>query len=161
MQFEREWPRRSFGRKEGVVKSGSCMCGAVTFRVSCALKPPDACHCTQCRKFSGHYSVGTDVPRSAVDISGAENITWYYSSPKVRRGFCAHCGCSMFFDPPAQDWIGISMGAFDGPPIRTPLCTFSSRRKGTTMTLLMVCSSAHEYPSNSRLARDRLSQRAG
>jgi hypothetical protein len=21
----------------------------------------------------------------------------------------------MFFDPPAKDWIGISMGAFDGP----------------------------------------------
>jgi hypothetical protein len=101
-------------RQEEVVKSGSCMCGAVTFRVSCALKPPDACHCTQCRKFSGHYAVGTDVARSAFDISGAENITWYYTSLKVRRGFCARCGCSMFFDPPAQNWIGISMGAFDG-----------------------------------------------
>lgn len=50
-----------------------------------------------------------------MEISGAENISWYYSSMKVRRGFCSVCGCSMFFDPPAKDWIGISMGAFDGP----------------------------------------------
>lgn len=48
-----------------------------------------------------------------MEISGAANITWYFSSPKVRRGFCSVCGCSMFFDPPAKDWIGISMGAFD------------------------------------------------
>ena len=95
------------------MKKGSCLCGAVRFTVSCELKPPDACHCVQCRKFSGHYSVGTDVPRSAVEIFGTENITWYHSSAKVRRGFCARCGCSMFFDPPTKDWIGISMGAFD------------------------------------------------
>ena len=90
------------------------MCGAVRFTVSCDLKPADACHCVQCRKFSGHYYVGTDVPRSAVEISGAEGISWYYSSQGVRRGFCTRCGCSMFFDRPAQNWIGLSMGAFDG-----------------------------------------------
>jgi hypothetical protein len=96
------------------VKTGSCLCGAVKFTVSCELKAPDACHCVQCRKFSGHYYVGTDVPKSAVEISGVESITWYQSSAKVRREFCAVCGCSMFFDPPAMDWIGISMGAFEG-----------------------------------------------
>jgi len=91
------------------------MCGAVKFTVSDDLKPPDACHCVQCRKFSGHYWVGSDVPRSAVKISGLEHVTWYDSSAKVRRGFCAVCGCSMFFDPPAKDWVGISLGAFDSP----------------------------------------------
>lgn len=97
------------------VKHGSCLCGAVTFTVACELKAPDACHCVQCRKFSGHYSVGTDVPRNAVEIKGAGHITWYCSSEKVRRGFCSVCGASMFFDPPGKDWIGISMGAFDSP----------------------------------------------
>lgn len=97
------------------MKTGSCLCGAVRFTVVGKLKDPDACHCVQCRKFSGHFGVGTDVPRSQVEISGAEHIRWYHSSPKVRRGFCGTCGCSLFFDPPAKDWIGISMGAFDGP----------------------------------------------
>ena len=50
-----------------------------------------------------------------MEISGAENVTWYYSSENVRRGFCSVCGCSMFFDPPAKPWIGIHMGAFDVP----------------------------------------------
>ncbi|MFO0633649.1 MAG: GFA family protein [Nannocystaceae bacterium] len=95
--------------------SGSCLCGAVTFEVSQPLRPPDACHCTQCRKHSGHYFVSTDMPRSAVTIRGAEHVTWYRSSAKVRRGFCSHCGASLFFDPVGgQDWIALAMGAFDG-----------------------------------------------
>lgn len=96
-------------------KSGSCLCGAVRFTVTGELKPADACHCVQCRKFSGHYFVSADVPRTAVRIVGAENVSWYQSSARARRGFCRTCGCSMFFDPPARDWIGIAMGAFDGP----------------------------------------------
>ena len=81
--------------------TGSCLCGAVSFTVDAALKPPDACHCTICRKSSGHYTVGTDVPRSAVTIRG--------------RGFCSTCGSPLFFDPTGRDWIGIQMGAFDKP----------------------------------------------
>ena len=96
------------------MKNGSCLCGAVRFSVLGELKPPDACHCVQCRKFSGHYSVSTDVPKSAITIVGAERITWYHASAKVRRGFCAQCGSCLFFDPPAKDWIGVFMGAFDG-----------------------------------------------
>ena len=94
---------------------GSCHCGAVTFEVAGDLPPPDACHCTDCRKWSGHVFVSTDVPRSAVTIQGAEKITWFRSSEKVQRGFCADCGSSLFWDPIFHDWIGIAMGAFDGP----------------------------------------------
>jgi len=95
---------------------GSCNCGAVTFEVTGVLPAPDACHCTKCRKHSGHYLVSTDVPRDALTMHGADHITWFESSEKVRRGFCSTCGSSLFFDPVDQsknDWIGISMGAFD------------------------------------------------
>jgi hypothetical protein len=97
---------------------GSCLCGAVTFEVDGALPPPDACHCTKCRKHSGHYFVSTDVPRTAVTIHGADHVTWYSSSEKVRRGFCRTCGASLFFDPVDQSkhaWIAIALGAFDTP----------------------------------------------
>lgn len=94
---------------------GSCLCGAVTFEVEGELPGPDACHCRQCRKQSGHYFVSTDVPRSAVTISGEDKIGWYQSSDKARRGFCSVCGASLFWDPLHRDWIGIAMGAFDGP----------------------------------------------
>ena len=94
---------------------GSCLCGAVRFDVTGALPKPDACHCTKCRKWSGHYFASTDVPRAALTIHGAESVTWFQSSPKVRRGFCSVCGSSLFFDPPHKDWIGVAMGAFEQP----------------------------------------------
>lgn len=94
---------------------GSCLCGAVTFEIDGALNPPDACHCTKCRKTSGHYFASTDVPKDKIKIEGHDNLRWYQSSEKVRRGFCGTCGASLFFDPPHRDWIGVAMGAFDGP----------------------------------------------
>lgn len=94
---------------------GSCLCGAVNFAVAGALPGPDACHCSLCRKHSGHYFVSTDVPRDAVTITGAEHVTWYHSSERVRRGFCSRCGASLFWDPIYRDILGIAMGAFDAP----------------------------------------------
>lgn len=95
--------------------TGSCLCRAVTFEVTGDLPGPDACHCTQCRKHSGHVFASTDIPRSTLTVHGAEHITWYRSSEKVQRGFCARCGSSLFWDPIGRDWIGVAMGAFDTP----------------------------------------------
>ncbi len=94
---------------------GSCLCGAVRFEVAGDLPGPDACHCTMCRKQSGHYFVSTDVPKAALTVEGAENVTWFQSSEKVRRGFCATCGSTLFWDPVFRDWIGVAMGAFEAP----------------------------------------------
>jgi hypothetical protein len=87
----------------------------VSFEVAGELPPPDACHCSQCRKQSGHFWSSTDVPRSAVTIHGADRLTWYRSSEKVRRGFCSVCGSALFWDPLQKDWIAIAMGAFERP----------------------------------------------
>lgn len=94
---------------------GSCQCGAVEFEVTAELEAPDACHCNECRKSTGHYLVSTDVKKDNLKISGEENISWFQSSDKVRRGFCLMCGSTLFFDAIFKDWIGVSMGAFDKP----------------------------------------------
>ncbi|AMY69924.1 GFA family protein [Frigidibacter mobilis] len=96
------------------VHRGSCLCGAVRFEVAGDLAPPDACHCTICRKLSGHYFASTDVPRDRLTVHGAEAVRWYPSSEKVRRGFCGTCGAQLFFDPPHRDSIAVAMGAFEG-----------------------------------------------
>lgn len=95
--------------------NGSCLCGAVKFKVEGKLSDADACHCTLCRKQSGHVWASTDVKASALTIYGEENIRWYQSSEKVRRGFCGTCGSSLFWDPVHHDKIAIAMGAFDKP----------------------------------------------
>jgi hypothetical protein len=97
--------------------TGSCICNAVSFEVTGELPAPTACHCKKCRKHSGHFEASTDVPRSAVVIHGSDNLTWYHSSEKVRRGFCAKCGSTLFWDPIYKDWTAIAMGAFDGPDL--------------------------------------------
>lgn len=95
--------------------NGACLCGRVHFTVVGPLRPADACHCIQCRKQSGHYFVSTNVPRDAVSLTGEQDVTWYQSSSKVRRGFCSTCGSFLFWDPLDKDWIAIAMGAFDTP----------------------------------------------
>lgn len=94
---------------------GSCLCGAVRFTVEGELAPGDACHCTMCRRQSGHYWASTNVPRDRLTVTGMENVTWFQSSGKVRRGFCATCGSVLFWDPPDRDWTSIALGAFDSP----------------------------------------------
>jgi hypothetical protein len=64
---------------------------------------------------TGHYEAGVDVPKSALTVHGAEHVRWFFSSEKVRRGFCSICGSPLFFDPPEADWIGLMLGSFDGP----------------------------------------------
>ena len=97
---------------------GSCLCGEIQFQVSCDLPPASACHCRECRKHSGHFEASTDIPRSALSISGEENIKWYHSSQKVRRGFCALCGSTLFWDPidtQKYNWTAVALGSFDTP----------------------------------------------
>jgi hypothetical protein len=96
---------------------GSCLCGAVSFEIEGELGPPDACHCTQCRKVSGHYWASTDVLRSALTVRGADKVTWFQSSEKVRRGFCSTCGSALFWDPidRSRARTGVSMGSLDAP----------------------------------------------
>jgi hypothetical protein len=87
----------------------------VTFEVRGPLPGPDACHCSQCRKWSGHFWASTDVARTALTVHGEERVTWFQSSEKVRRGFCSTCGSVLFWDPIGRGTIGVAMGAFEAP----------------------------------------------
>jgi hypothetical protein len=93
---------------------GSCNCGAVRFALSESPSEPTACHCTLCRKQSGHYFASANVPKQAVTVTGSENLTWYHSSDKVRRGFCSRCGCWLFWEPILRDWTSVALGSIEG-----------------------------------------------
>ena len=94
---------------------GSCLCGAVRLEINGELRGPDACHCSQCRKVSGHYWASTDVPDAQLHISGEEHVRWYQSSAKVKRGFCAICGSALFWKPLQRDITAVAMGALESP----------------------------------------------
>lgn len=91
--------------------TGSCLCGAVRFRVAGPLRPVIACHCSQCRKGSGHHVAATSAPRDRIEINGA--VTWFQSSTRARRGFCGSCGGNLFWDGAGGN-LSIFAGSIDG-----------------------------------------------
>lgn len=92
--------------------TGSCLCGAVSFRINGPLRPVIACHCQQCRKASGHHVAATSALREAVEITG--DVQWYQSSAQARRGFCPTCGSNLFWDGPGAN-LSIFAGTLDAP----------------------------------------------
>lgn len=101
------------------IHTGSCLCGAVTFTATGPLRDVIGCHCTQCRKTSGHYWAATSVPLDRFALTHDAGLTWFRASPLAERGFCAGCGASLFWKPDAEDRVAIAAGAFDhDPPFR-------------------------------------------
>ena len=76
---------------------GSCLCGAVSFTTTGRLRGVVYCHCSQCRKQSGHFYAATNVPDENLKVEGRDQITWYAASQSARRGFCRTCGSALFW----------------------------------------------------------------
>ena len=93
------------------MKTGGCLCGAVTYVVNGPLRDVIACHCTQCRKSSGHHVAATSCHRDDIDVTG--KVTWYQSSKTARRGFCGICGSNLFWDGAGVN-LSIFAGTLDG-----------------------------------------------
>ncbi len=94
---------------------GSCLCNAVVFEVDAPLRPVIACHCSQCRKTSGHFWAASAVPLSQFRLIGEGGLRWFRASPLALRGFCGICGSSLFWKPEGEDQISFAAGALDGP----------------------------------------------
>ena len=96
------------------ITNGSCMCGQVTYQINGALRPITACHCTQCRKSSGHYSAATSTPNENLTTKG-DSLKWFKSSDVASRGFCGTCGSNLFWRPVGKGRTSIFSGSIDGP----------------------------------------------
>ena len=95
---------------------GSCECGEVIFSVNGPLSPTFACHCTQCRKTSGHYWAATEVPSTHLKLIKDDGLKWYRSSDQARRGFCVSCGSSLFWEADGEGTTAIGAGTLDDLP---------------------------------------------
>ena len=96
------------------ITNGSCMCGQVTYQINGPLRPITACHCTQCRKSSGHYSAATSTPSENLTTKG-DSLKWFKSSNVASRGFCSTCGSNLFWRPVGKGRTSIFSGSIDGP----------------------------------------------
>jgi hypothetical protein len=93
---------------------GSCLCGEVKYSVKGNPRSVVACHCTQCRKTSGHYVAATQVYSKHLEIEGIANVRWYRSSALAKRGFCKTCGCQLFWTELSSKFTSVMAGTIDG-----------------------------------------------
>jgi len=111
--------------------TGGCLCGAVRYAVRHgALRPIVACHCTQCRRITGHYLAATAARCRDFRLLEDSGLRWYDSSSEARRGFCGRCGSTLFWQPHGRDYLSIAAGSLDDSSALTTACHIFVADKG-------------------------------
>lgn len=96
------------------MKTGSCLCGSVSFELRGHLDEVIACHCGQCRKQTGNYWSSTHSADKDLHFKTKTSLAWYRSSEKAQRGFCATCGSTLFWKTDGSDHTSVCVGSIDG-----------------------------------------------
>src|SRR5262245_55956310 len=126
--------------KRKLRQSGRCLCGSVRFVIAGPLRPTViACHCRNCRRFSGGLFTVTAARKEDLVITKKGSLKWFKSSKHNKRGFCGKCGSSLF---------GFQISGRSSPFLRhrsmSPLvsnwqCTPERKRAQTTGRLTRSC----------------------
>ena len=100
---------------ERTTHTGQCLCGGVKYTVRGPLRGILACHCSQCRRTSGHHVAATSAPSADITFVSSATLTWYGSSADAERGFCNVCGGNLFWRQLDGDATSIMAGTLDVP----------------------------------------------
>ena len=74
-----------------------CLCGGVRFTVPGPAGAVTACHCSQCRRLSGHFAASLDVDETALEYQSRGDLATHGATGGSTRGFCRTCGSSLWF----------------------------------------------------------------
>jgi len=95
---------------------GGCLCGAVRFEITGAIRNIVYCHCSQCRKaqgsaFATNGIVGADAFKF---VSGETELTGFESSPGQVKHFCRRCGSPILSKSTARpDEVRVRLGSIE------------------------------------------------
>jgi hypothetical protein len=99
---------------------GSCLCGAVAFRIEGEPLRAVSCHCGRCRKARGAaHATNLVVPIEGVRFTRGEDALGGYKIPEARffkQTFCRHCGAKAPRVDPDRGFTVVPMGALDDDP---------------------------------------------
>ncbi len=98
-----------------MTRLGGCLCGTVRYTIEGDIGGVSYCHCSQCRRQTGHYLASVGVPDSQIRIEGLDAVGWYAASESARRGFCRTCGSVLFWRPVEGGHYAVAAGSFDVP----------------------------------------------
>ena len=113
---------------------GSCLCAGVRFSVQGPLRQIIECYCGQCRHWSGNLVAATAAAANQMTIDSDRDgecdlLSWHRSSEQAERGFCRHCGSSLFWRTDGSESISIMAGALeDDANLSTAKCLYEKHR---------------------------------
>ena len=110
--------------------TGTCLCGAVRWKIDSGVSRMTHCHCSMCRKAHGApFGTYTEVQAENFHwLSGEDAIVNYQSSPGVARSFCGRCG-SVAPEPYGDGTYAIPVGALnEDPGIKASAHIFASNK---------------------------------
>ncbi|KAB8227995.1 Mss4-like protein [Aspergillus alliaceus] len=103
--------------------SGSCLCGAVQYRITGDPGQFFVCHCDNCQKVSGSaFMANCWYIKDQVQITqGQESVKTYHdkatsSGTGLKRSFCETCGSSLFVQsdkPEGLQYISVASGTIN------------------------------------------------
>lgn len=77
-------------------RSGGCLCGSVNYELTGEIRDVVNCHCSRCRRHTGHFMAATSTDADHLVISGEDRLRWY-ATADVEYGFCGTCGSTLFW----------------------------------------------------------------
>lgn len=104
------------GPGAAAILAGSCLCGAVAYRIRGPFRLVARCHCRMCQKASGaEFATNASADRSGFEIvRGGDRVRSHESSPGQYREFCGDCGSPLWKRTDADpDTIRIRLGTLD------------------------------------------------
>lgn len=98
--------------------SGSCLCGAVRFRIAGKLESFFLCHCQRCRKDTGsaHAANLFSTTASLEWLSGHDLVrTFELPGTRHRKSFCTECGSALPGVDTDSGLLVVPAGSLDDP----------------------------------------------
>lgn len=105
------------------VRTGSCLCGQIRFRLTGEPLVSRLCWCRDCQHIAGNGTANAIFPADAIEIDGepAEYTRQAESGNQVRRRFCARCGSHLFADNTGRPGLSVvRLGTLDDPSSIAP-----------------------------------------
>lgn len=91
---------------------GQCLCGAV--HITATLPKPEiqACHCSQCQRWTGGGPLYA-IRVKDLEITGEDAIQTYNASEWGQRAFCGTCGTNLYWKLQGRSTAFVSPGLLD------------------------------------------------
>lgn len=100
------------------VRTGQCLCGSVTFKLTAEPVASRVCWCRDCQHLAANGTANALVPADALEISGAvaEYVKVADSGNRITRQFCPACGSHLFaLSSGRPQFTVVRIGNFDEP----------------------------------------------